>query len=258
VPECSLDAIAAAGREIRWTESASGGARRARPRCGPRLDTGALRSGRLHERRVEYVSAETRARIWGGSGSAARARRARGLRPSGRQPRGADMAPACAPAPSGDHLEAQAAEILHQPERRVLAIARPIGSGSPARFPRRTQSRGVELVERRVRETRFESAGISRHGEGDVNAPHRRISDPRWPRVMRWRSVRAQRSVDRGRVGGAVEPRNFLIRGADALNLSGRPCRWRRYARAVGGPCAVGGPRHARQAPCARTGRSRG
>jgi len=28
--------------------------------------------------------------------------------------------------------------------------------------------------------------------------------------------------------------------------------------RAAGGPCAVGDPRHARQAPCARTGRSRG
>ena len=27
-------------------------------------------------------------------------------------------------------------------------------------------------------------AGINRHGEGDGNALHRRISDPRWPRVM--------------------------------------------------------------------------
>ena len=35
-----------------------------------------------------------------------------------------------------------------------------------------------------------------------------RNSDLRWPRVMRWRSVRAQRSVDRGRAGGAIEPRN--------------------------------------------------
>ena len=46
-----------------------------------------------------------------------------------------------------------------------------------------------------------------------------RSSDLRWPRVMRWRSVRAQRSVDRGRAGGAIEPRNTNeVRGADALN----------------------------------------
>ncbi|WNV85078.1 AAA family ATPase [Umezawaea sp. Da 62-37] len=34
---------------------------------------------------------------------------------------------------------------------------------------------------------RFRSAGINRHGEGDGRALHRRSSDPRWPRVMRWR-----------------------------------------------------------------------
>jgi hypothetical protein len=33
----------------------------------------------------------------------------------------------------------------------------------------------------------FASAGIDRHGGGDGNALHRRGSDPRWPRVMRWR-----------------------------------------------------------------------
>jgi hypothetical protein len=35
---------------------------------------------------------------------------------------------------------------------------------------------------------------------------------------MRWRSVRAQRSVDRGRVGGVIEPRNsIVVQGADAF-----------------------------------------
>jgi hypothetical protein len=53
-----------------------------------------------------------------------------------------------------------------------------------------------------------ESAGRNRHGAGDENALHRRSSESRWPRVMRWRPVRAQRSVDRGRVGWAIEPRN--------------------------------------------------
>jgi hypothetical protein len=46
-----------------------------------------------------------------------------------------------------------------------------------------------------------ESAGINRHGEGDESALRRRIRSPRWPRVMRWRSARAQRSVDRGTCG---------------------------------------------------------
>jgi hypothetical protein len=32
---------------------------------------------------------------------------------------------------------------------------------------------------------------------------------------MRWRSVRAQRSVDRGRAGGVIEPRNSIeVQGA--------------------------------------------
>jgi hypothetical protein len=63
-----------------------------------------------------------------------------------------------------------------------------------------------------------ESAGINRHGEGDENALHRRRSESRWPRVMRWRSVRAQRSVDRGRAGGVIEPRNSIeVQGADAF-----------------------------------------
>ncbi len=75
-----------------------------------------------------------------------------------------------------------------------------------------------------------ESAGMNRHGEGDDDALHRRRSESRWPRVMRWRSVRAQRSVDRGRAGGAIEPRNHNeVRGADALTISGRQHGWRRF-----------------------------
>jgi hypothetical protein len=70
---------------------------------------------------------------------------------------------------------------------------------SPIPSARALSARGWELRE---------SAGINRHGEGDENALHRRRSWSRWPRVMRWRSVRAQRSVDGGRVGGAIEPRN--------------------------------------------------
>ena len=47
----------------------------------------------------------------------------------------------------------------------------------------------------------YGSAGINRHGVGDERALHRRISDPRWPRVMRRRSRGRRRSVDRGTCG---------------------------------------------------------
>jgi RNA-directed DNA polymerase len=38
----------------------------------------------------------------------------------------------------------------------------------------------------------------NRHGEGNERFLHRRASDPRWPRAMRWRPARAQRSVGQG------------------------------------------------------------
>ena len=83
--------------------------------------------------------------------------------------------------------------------------SRPTSTSSAAR----SQSDTVRTIAgARSEWTPGESAGISRHGEGDENALRRRSSYSRWPRVMRWRSVRAQRSVDRGRAGGAIEPRN--------------------------------------------------
>ena len=103
-----------------------------------------------------------------------------------------------------------------------------------------------------------ESVGINRHGAGDERALRRRSSQSRWPRVMRWRPARAQRSVDRGRAGGAIEPRNNIISGCRRCPHGGRRNRWRRYWRVAGGPCAVREPRHVRQAPCTRTERSRG
>jgi hypothetical protein len=44
------------------------------------------------------------------------------------------------------------------------------------------------LVERPVRPVPVVCPGINRHGEGVEGALDRRSSDPRWPRVMRWRS----------------------------------------------------------------------
>ena len=70
--------------------------------------------------------------------------------------------------------------------------------------------------------------------------------------------VRAQRSVDRGRVGGAIEPRNPNVFRVPTFFALAEGHAAGSVLRAVGGPCAVGEPRHARRAPCARTGRSRG
>ncbi len=48
------------------------------------------------------------------------------------------------------------------------------------------------------------------------------------------------------RAGWAIEPRNQGGRGADAVKQVGRQYRWRRYARVVSGPRAVGEPVHVR------------
>ncbi len=46
------------------------------------------------------------------------------------------------------------------------------------------------------------------------------------------------------RAGWAIEPRNQWFRGADAVEMSGRQYRRRRYTRAVGGPRAGEEPVH--------------
>ena len=49
--------------------------------------------------------------------------------------------------------------------------------------------------------------------------------------------VRAQRSVDRGRVGGVIEPRNLIeVRGADVLPIGGRQHRQRRFRESLVDP----------------------
>jgi len=45
--------------------------------------------------------------------------------------------------------------------------------------------------------------------------------------------------------GGMIEPRNLVVRGADAVGSCGRQYCWQRYSRAVSGPRAVGEPLHA-------------
>ena len=63
-------------------------------------------------------------------------------------------------------------------------------------------------------------------------------SDPRRPRVMRWR-VRegAGEALTGVRAGWAIEPRKLhQVRGADAVTLGGRQHRRRRYRESPSGP----------------------
>jgi hypothetical protein len=53
-------------------------------------------------------------------------------------------------------------------------------------------------------------------------------------------------ALSRGTRRPAIEPRNHLVRGADAVNLGGRQHRGRRYTRVASGPRAVLEPVHAR------------
>src|SRR5215469_10868498 len=45
-----------------------------------------------------------------------------------------------------------------------------------------------------------------------------------------------RRSVDRGRAGGAIEPRNDICSGSRRLHNGGRQHRWRRYRESLAAP----------------------
>jgi hypothetical protein len=141
----------------------------------------------------------------------------------------------------------------HQ-NRRVLVLSGRVRR-VPADWPGGDRHGGDVSLTCCFRMERGESAGINRHGERDENARHRRSSDPRWPRVMRWRPARAQRSVDRVRAG-QLWSREITVSG----------CRRRLTRRKATLSAALA--RAARRAPrglrtcactessCARTGRS--
>ena len=78
------------------------------------------------------------------------------------------------------------ARRLTKTAEEVAATDGEVGTGSRGseRLDRVRRMQG----ERAVRPVLVVCAGINRHGEGDERALHRRSSDPRWPRVMRWRS----------------------------------------------------------------------
>jgi hypothetical protein len=94
--------------------------------------------------------------------------------------------------------------------------------------------------------------------EGNERVLRRRTSESRRLRVMRWRPVRAQRSVDRGARRPAIEPRNAFDRGADAVVDVGRQYRRRRFREPSADPAGSENPLHACDLFMLRTGRSHG
>jgi hypothetical protein len=71
-----------------------------------------------------------------------------------------------------------------------------------------------------------------------------RLSESRRPWAMRWRSVRAQRSVGQGCMQASYGASKSVSWGADAIVNVGRQHRQWRYARATDGPHGVVEPVH--------------
>ena len=132
---------------------------------------------------------------------------------------------------------------------RPNAPARPAGGEDQGRTgdwprPRTAVNTRRVLSERRRRfpqvlpddEGGLRKAPDNRHEEGDERALRRRSSESRRPCVMRWRPARAQRSVDRGARGPAIEPRKLHCPGRRRGRRCGRQHRWRRYRESPAGP----------------------
>ena len=118
------------------------------------------------------------------------------------------------------HIEARGVEQL------LCEIREELGSGSfrplPVRerlIPKRDgrmrrlgiptlKDRVVQMALKLVMEPIFGKRRTTGMREGNERVLHRRPSESRWPRVMRWRPARAQRSVHRGARRPAIEPRN--------------------------------------------------
>ena len=70
------------------------------------------------------------------------------------------------------------------------------------------RDRIVQTAAKLVLEPIFGKRRTTGMREGNGRVLHRRPSESRWPRVMRWRPARAQRSVHRGARRPVIEPRN--------------------------------------------------
>jgi len=94
--------------------------------------------------------------------------------------------------------------------------------------------------------------------EGNERVLRRRSSESRRPRVMRWRPVRAQRSVDRGACRLAIEPRNWACSGCRRARKQRKATPRAAFSRAASGPRGVEEPEHACDLSMLRTGRAHG
>ena len=130
-------------------------------------------------------------------------------------------------------------------ERRPLSI--------PA-----VRDRVVQAATKTVIEPIFGKRRATGMREGNGRVLHRRRSESRWPRVMRWRSVRAQRSVHRGACRPVIEPRHGSYLGVPTRSKTSE-------GNIVGGVFASRQrtprglrTRHVRDLSMLRTGRSHG
>ncbi len=130
------------------------------------------------------------------------------------------MRPADAPTPTSAQCEPSSTQATPAKFPSVMATFRDLaadslpGSRCEARPPTRPARATTECCG---------GAGINRHGEGDERALHRRSSDPRWPRAVRWRPRGRRRSVGRG-------TRRLGYRAPKLVQLRCRRSRSRRKA----------------------------
>ena len=93
------------------------------------------------------------------------------------------------------------------PARRVFIPKPGSSERRPLSIPR-VRDRVVQAALKTVIEPIFGKRRTTGMREGNGRVLHRRRSESRWPRVMRWRPARAQRSVHRGARRPVIEPRN--------------------------------------------------
>jgi hypothetical protein len=108
-----------------------------------------------------------------------------------------------------DELEADLKDGSYRPlaARRVFIPKPGSHEQRPLSIPA-VRDRVVQAATKIVIEPIFGKRRTTGMREGNERVLHRRASESRWPRVMRWRPARAQRSVHRGARRPAIEPRN--------------------------------------------------
>ena len=103
--------------------------------------------------------------------------------------------------------------------------------------------RVVEAAAKIVLEPIFGKRRTTGMREGNGRVLHRRPSESRWPRVMRWRPARAQRSVHRGARRPVIEPRNGSDIGVPTRSKTSEGNTvWRRFREPSADPAGSESP----------------